>query len=287
MPVVGSQTSQNYPTLDAILNLVRALANDSFAGNTGTPGEGQVLTDLYQASTSYNPQVLNAFNSAIREMYRKLRNVKAKALIRDNYILTALPPVNGPLGASMPDPTVQTYLTFAYYFDGSVQQTAFTLPTDLLMPLRMWERQSGVTDPLVPMTEATNGLDASDQTDELREWEWREGRINFHGALIARDVRLKYLCFLPQFFPSNPVASGYFVNTQIPIFDCEETVAWLTLKNLTTGLNPAMMQFCKAEATEALYDLKNAEVRRMQSTDYHRTEFDDFQTGEALDEYSI
>lgn len=220
-------------------------------------------------------------------MYRKLRNVKAKALIRDNYILTALPVVNGPLGASFPDPTIQTYLTFAFYFDGTNQNTNFTLPSDLMMPLKLWERQNGTTDPFFPMTEARNGLDASNQSDEFGEWEWREGRVNFHGALIPRDLRMKYLAFLPAFFPTNPTPANYFSTTQIPIFDCEEVVAYLTLRNLSIGLNPIVLPTLKTLADEAIYDLRNEEVRRMQATDYSRREYDNFNVGEALDEYSI
>lgn len=274
MPVVGSSTSQNFPTLESILNKIRAVANDSFAGNTSTPGEGQVLTDLYQATTSYNPQLLNCFNLAIGEMYRKLRTVKGKPLIRDNYILLNLPVVNGPLGASQPDPTVQTYLNFAFYFDGTNQNASFTLPADLLMPLRMWERQSGTVDVFTPMREAKNGLDPSNQQQELTFWEWREGRINFRGALILRDIRLKYLSFLPAFFPSNPVPAGYFLNTQIPVFDCDDVVVWLTLRNLSYGINPAMLQFLNEQAKEAIFDLRNEEVRRMQATSYERQAWD-------------
>lgn len=287
MPVVGSSTSQNYPALETILSLIRSLANDSFAGNTNTPGEGQVLTDLYQTTTSYNPQLLNCFNAAIREMYRKLRNVKAKALIRDNYILTGLPVIDGPLGASVPDPTIQTYLNFTFYFDGSNQNQSFTLPADLMMPLRVWDRQSNTTDVFVPLQEARNGLDPANQTDELRIWEWREGRINFPGALIPRDIRIKYLAFLPAFFPSNPVPAGYFTTTQIPIFDCEEAVAWLTLRNLSTGINPAVLPTLKALADEAIADLRNEEVRRMQATNYSRQPWDDMDTGQELDIYGI
>jgi hypothetical protein len=282
VPVLPTNTSQNYPTLDSILNLVRAIANDSFAGNTGTPGEGQVLTDLYQATTSFNAQLLYCFNSAIREMYRKLRNVKAKALIRDNYILEDLPVINGPLGPSMPDPTVQTYLTFAYYFDGTNQNTSFTLPSDLMMPLKMWERQSNTTDVLSPMIEAKNGLEASNQLDELRNWEWREGQINFRGALTQRDIRLKYLAFLPSFFPTNPVPNNYFTTTQIPVFDCEEAVAFLTLLNLSHGINPAVVPILKRRVDEAIYDLRNEEVRRMQATNYERQAWDDEQTSEEF-----
>lgn len=285
MPVVGSATSQNYPTLETILSLIRSLANDAFAGNTNTPGEGQVLTDLYQTSTSYNPQLLNCFNSAIRELYRKLRNVKFKGLVRDNYILEGLPPVDGPLGVSQPDPTIQTYLTWGYYFDGTNQNTSFVLPSDLIMPLQLWERQSNTTDPFVGMREAGDGLNPSSQTDQLRHWEWREDKIWFLGALIARDIRIRYQAFLPQFFPTNPVPSNYFTTTQIPVFDCEEAVAWLTLRNLTYGMNPAALAVAQQNADSALFDLKNENVRRMQAIDYARREWDDYDAGNGMEEF--
>jgi hypothetical protein len=156
-----------------------------------------------------------------------------------------------------------------------------------MMPLKVWERQAGTTDPFVPMDEARNGIDPSNQTDDLRVWEWREGRVNFAGALIPRDIRMKYLAFLPAFFPSNPVPAGYFTSTQIPVFDSEEVVAWLTLRNLSTGLNPAVTQWLQTRADDALYDLRNSEVRRMQATAYSRQEWDDFSTGDALDTYGI
>lgn len=287
MPVLGPSANANYPVLETILNLVRSLSNDAFAGNTNTAGEGQVLTDLYQATANFNPQVVNCFNSAIREMYRHMRNIKAKGLIRDNFILIGIPPVNGPLGVSFPDPTVQTYLSTGFFFDGTNMNTSFTLPADIMMPLKMWERQSGTTNPLVEMYEAQNGLDPANQSDELRDWEWREGRINFRGALIARDIRLKYFGFVQTFTPSNPVPANYFTSTQIPVIDCEEVVAFITLRNLAIGLNPAMITILDGKAEEALFDLKNQEVRRMQATDYRRREWDDFATGDALDEYSI
>lgn len=287
MPVVGSATSSNYPSLETCLNLVRAMSNDSFAGNTGTPGEGQVLTDLYQATTSYNPQLLNCFNSAIREMYRKLRNVKAKALISDNYIVEGLPVIDGPLGSGIPDPTIQTYLTFEYYFDGTNQNTGYTLPPDLMMPLRMWERQSNTTNPFGVMSEAKDGLPSTNQNQQFGQWEWRQGRINFTGALIPRDIRLKYLAFLPAFFPVNPVPNGYFTNTQIPIFDCEECVALITMRNLSLGLNPNVSPTLKALADEAIYDLRNEEVRRMQATNYARQPWDDLDNSQELNAYGM
>lgn len=290
MPVAGGSTSQNYPTLESILGLVRAIANDAFAGATNTPGEGQILTDLYQgtSTTNYNPQLLQCFNAAIREMYRSLRNVKAKALVRDNYVLENVPVVNGPLGASVPDPSVQTYLAFGGYFDGTNTTTSIALPSDMLMPLKLWERQSGTNDVFIPLREAPDGLDPVDQVDEFRVWEWRENQINFIGATIPRDIRIRYMGVLPTFFPTPPIASNYFTTTQIPILDCEESVAWLTLRNLSPGIGGAQaFALCDAQSKEQLQWLKNQEVRRMQGINYRRAAYSDSNTGEELDVYGI
>ena len=42
---INNGSSSAYPSLEDIMNLVRALVNDSQAGATGDPGEGQILTD--------------------------------------------------------------------------------------------------------------------------------------------------------------------------------------------------------------------------------------------------
>src|SRR5690242_21904344 len=99
MPVIPGDTSQYYPSLLKVMNLVRAIMNDSFAGATSTPGEGQIVTD----DCTISPFVLPILNSSIREVYRKLRIVGTRTLIQDNFIITGLAPVDGPMGSGVPD----------------------------------------------------------------------------------------------------------------------------------------------------------------------------------------
>ena len=65
----GSSGSGSYPSLETICNYVRALINDSQAGATDTPGEGQIFTDDPQISPFVQPML----NASIRETYRELR----------------------------------------------------------------------------------------------------------------------------------------------------------------------------------------------------------------------
>ena len=66
-PTINSNLSSSGDTsLLNICNLVRALINDSQAGATGTPGEGQIFTD----DPSISPFVQPFLNSGIRALYQ-------------------------------------------------------------------------------------------------------------------------------------------------------------------------------------------------------------------------
>jgi len=232
MPVLGGINGPNLPSLETINNLIRAICNDAFAGVTSTPGEGQVLTDYVQGTTTNNPFVLNLINSAIRELYRKLRIMSSPSTIQDNYILEGLPVVNGPLGPNQTDPTIQNWIDNSGFWDGSQYWGTFILPTDMLNPLRVWERQSGTTDTFIPMRQKTNGLPPRNQLDRFEEWEWRYERINFVGSILSRDIRIRYQAVLPQFFtPSISYATTY-----VPIIDCEDFVAYKTAEKIALAL---------------------------------------------------
>ncbi|MGD0844307.1 MAG: hypothetical protein ABSA06_08070, partial [Geobacteraceae bacterium] len=71
---VGQATT----SLETIMNLVRAIVNDSQAGVNGVPGEGQIVTD----SPTISPFVLPMLNSSIRKLYRVLRNCGDPVLIK-------------------------------------------------------------------------------------------------------------------------------------------------------------------------------------------------------------
>ena len=278
----------NIPSLETIANLVRAVCNDSFAGANNIPGEGIVLPDQLAGATpptTLNPLLLNHMNSSIRELYRKLRTVKSPTLIQDNYILENLPVVSGPLGPSQPDPTVQQWLSYNGFWDGSVLHTNLTLPQDLFKPLKLWERTSNTTDTFTQMNEVQDGLPPREQTGRLVQWEWRADRINFVGAVGNRDIRIRYEGTFPQFF--SPQMD--FRSTYVPIMDCQDFVAYRTAEKVTLALggNPGVVAVLKQNADDAIMLLRNEEVRRMQRVTYHRRAYDDGDAGQELDVYGI
>lgn len=255
------------------MQLARTYLNDWQPGLTQTPGEGQVTTD----NTTASPQTLPALNSAIRELYRELRNVGDPSLIRDNVQVNL--PANSVTG-----PNIQTNLGFSGYFDGGVLQPSPTLPSDLIYPIELWEQQTGSSLPFVPMIQPQFGLPSPyNQTFALGQWEWRGGAtigatqataggdaIWFNGTLSPATIRIRYLAALTQFVGIS--GSTQFSNTFIPIMDCEEAVAAkvaFKVSRALSGMTPGATDL-KETAQEAMFQLRNAIARRGQTISYHR-----------------
>jgi hypothetical protein len=264
----GPPVAGGYPSMETVMNLVRVYLNDWLAGATNTPGEGQITTDT-------SPQTLPTFNSALRELYRQLRNVGTPSLIRDNVLINL--PANGANG-----PGVQTNLSFQGYFDGLTQLFSPTLPPDMIAPLELWEQQTGTGLAFVPMCQPQAGLlSVQNQGSVLRYWEWRGGAtfvqgagggdaLWFVGSTCPITIRIRYLCTLSQFI--QPLV---FASTYIPILDCEDVLAYkiaYKISSAISGITPPVAAL-KQNADAALADMRNEVVRRAQEVDYQRPSY--------------
>lgn len=248
-----------YSSLETVMNLVRVYVNDWQAGATGTPGEGQISYDGA-------PQTLPALNSAIREVYRELRNVGDPTLLRDNVQVNL--PANGATG-----PNIQTSLGLDGYFDGLTQQNSPVLPSDMMYPEDLWEQQTGTSLPFVKMYQPQGGLQSVlQQTVALGQWEWRGGKLRFVGSIAPITIRMRYYCALTQFLT---ISAAAFPTTYIPIPDCEEAVAAKTafkIARALSGMTPPVTDL-KDDATQAMFELRNAIARRGQTIQYHRVPY--------------
>jgi len=265
-PTINIPQNSGDTSLASIMNLVRSLVNDTQAGLTNTPGEGQVFTN----NPAVSPFTQPFLNSAIREVYRELRNIGDPMLVKDNVIISGLPVVNSPTnGDGAPDPSVQTYLSTSGYFDGVQLWPDYLLPSDCLYPEYLWERETGSNNNFVYMNQPQGGLPSRAQTSNLCDWEWRNGNINFLGATTVRDVRLRYRCALPTYFSSTLD----FNTTYVPIPDCTDAVAYKTAVKYAIMLGSPGLQGLKEESLEQMRQLKNATIKRAQSVDYYRQAF--------------
>jgi len=144
MPVVGSSA---YNTAGQITSLVRSLLNDS---------QGNLFTDTV---------LLPYANSAYRKLQRVLGNAGGGGFIQDDTLLVVT-------AVTQPDTSLQVSIT-----DATAPPNQ--LPTDLLVPVKIWERPNGSTDDFLEMVDLTQhgGLPsrAQDITLSVRSWT-REGR---------------------------------------------------------------------------------------------------------------
>jgi hypothetical protein len=266
-------------SLELVMNLVRSLVNDTQAGATNTPGEGQILTD----NPLISPFTLPFLNSAIRELYRELRNVGDPVLIKDNVIITGLPIVNSPVnGVGGIDPAVQTILSPEGYFDGVMLWPNFLLPSDMIYPTFLWERSTGSNSVFQKMSAPSNGLNPAMQGPYLREWEWRNNQLNFRGATTNVDIRMRYYAQLPQFFSDTLD----FKSTYIPVLDCADAVAYKVATMYASMLGSPGLAALEVKADKQMFQLKNANVRRMQHESIHRQPFGN-SSGDINNEFSF
>lgn len=277
-PTINTPQNAGSTSLATIMDLVRSLVNDTQSGATGTPGEGQIFTN----NPAISPFTQPFLNSSIRELYRELRNVGDPVLIKDNVILTNLPIVNSPTyGLGAPDSTVQQVLSVTGFFDGVKSWPNVLLPGDMLYPTKLWERATGTNDAFQPMESVSAGLPGCQQGSLLRYFEWRNNNLNFVGATQARDIRMRYYCSLPQFFSQTLD----FNSTYVPVLDCTDAVAYKTAVKYARMLgSPGLMDLI-AESDKQMFQLKNANIRRMQHTEFSRIPFGN-SSGDLNNEFS-
>jgi len=140
MPVVGSSA---YNTAGQITSLVRSLLNDT---------QGNLFTDAV---------LLPYANSAYRKLQRALGNAGGGGFIQDDVLLVVT-------AIAQTDTSLQVAIT-----DATAPPNQ--LPTDLLVPLKIWERPNGSAQDFLEMVDLTRhgGLPSRAQDLTLGVWEWR------------------------------------------------------------------------------------------------------------------
>src|SRR5258706_442688 len=162
MPVVGSSA---YNTTGQITSLVRALLNDA---------QGNLFTDAV---------LLPYANSAYRKTQRALSNAGAGGFIQDYVLLvvTAVAQVDTSLQVSITDATAPPN----------------QLPTDLLVPVKLWERANGSSDDFVEMVDLSqkNGIWQPATRSKISLWLRFAASSNPHAAA----GRFRHAAATPRF----------------------------------------------------------------------------------------
>lgn len=161
-----------------------------------TSSGGEILTDSA-------PFTFPLLNMAADYLTKKLTSNGYKTFVFET-LLTPVTPCNFPnLGLGGADPGQQVNISDVGYFDGSEQHYPPALPSNLMVPLRLWERQTGTQEYWHPMEEVTDGLPSVSQGERLGMWEWRTEIIWMPGATQENDLRLRYEADAVQFATVN------------------------------------------------------------------------------------
>ncbi len=230
MPVVGSSA---YNTAGQITSLVRSLLNDA---------QGNLFTDTV---------LLPYANSAYRKLQRALGNAGG-GFIQDDALLV-VPAV------TQPDTSLQVSMT-----DASAPPNQ--LPTDLLVPLKLWERPNGSSQDFAEMVDLTRhgGLPSRAQDLTLSVWEWRADGLYFLGATQDTQIRLRYLKAYPDF---TDAASPVLVR------NAQEAIAYATAALAGWARGSPLAEKWDDAASDAIEDLISAAVRREQQSSRRRRPF--------------
>jgi hypothetical protein len=231
MPVVGSSA---YNTAGQITALVRSLLNDS---------QGNLFTDAV---------LLPYANSAYRKLQRALGNAGGGGFIQDDALLV-VPAV----GAA--DTSLQVSIT-------DTTAPPNQLPTDLLVPLKIWERANLSADEFVEMVDLSQhgGLPSRAQDVVLSVWEWRADGIYFLGATQDVQIRLRYAKAYPDFTDAT---------SPVLVRNAQEAIAYATAALAGWARGSPLAQRWDDAASDAMEDLVIAAVRREQQSSRRRRPF--------------
>ena len=231
MPVVGSSA---YNTAGQITSLVRSLLNDA---------QGNLFTDAV---------LLPYANSAYRKVQRALGNSGAGGFISDDALLvvTAVAAQDSSLQVSITDATAPPN----------------QLPTDLLVPVKLWERANGSSDDFAEMVDLARhgGLPSRVQDIVLGVWEWRADGLYFLGATQDTQIRLRYLKAYPDLSDAT---------SPVLIRNAQEAIAYATAALAGWARGSPLAEKWDEAASDALEDLIVQAVRREQQSSRRRRPF--------------
>ena len=247
MPVVPSS---GLPTAEAVLNLARSVIND-----TQISLSGQILTDTAPFTAEY-------LNMAIQTASAYLANNGCADYLIDDFILTPITPV------ATQDPSVQVFISTDGYFDGVEMHDTPTLPSQAIVVLKCWQRQTGSGQWFQEFGQPQDGLSSYIPGPYFSRWEWRQARLNMNGATNTLDVRIRYESLLPIIAPAT--TDNPFSNTVIPIKNGTRALAYLVADQYCIARGSAQQPVLHQMAMQLLDELVNRTVRRDQRIAFRR-----------------
>lgn len=213
----------------------------------------------YGTGKKYTDAVLMPHvNSAYRGLQRALKATGATEFKVDESFLT-IPALSG-MDASA---QVQVSYTGMVIKSDSQNPPTFVvpptgaLPQDMLVPLKIWERQTGSADQFVPMSDmtSTGGLPSISQGMRLGVWEWIGDSIALVGSQQTNDLRIRY----ERVYPA--LSDG---SSQVLVLNSEDYHAFTVAAMVAKSRGGQQVQEWDAAADECKEKLIAAYTRQQQ-----------------------
>src|ERR1700677_163864 len=152
-----------------------------------TAGPNGIQGNIINAN---QPGVIPLLNKLYRELQDRLISQGVETFNKYGFI-NGIPPAN------TTNPSQETYLNYASFFDGQENLADWHLPPDLLKPLELWQRQTG-NNFWVPMKCVSDAIETMPIVPFFNVWDFQTDRLYLPPATQANDIKLKYLCYAPD-----------------------------------------------------------------------------------------
>jgi hypothetical protein len=218
---------------------------------------GDVLTDTA-------PETFNVLNSAYERVQIELAVYGVETYAHETWLIAiAAVPFSDPEARVIIDDTGTNFISPNGV--GSVFSLTPQLPVDLVVPLKLWERQSGTTNYTgPPMKQKNDGLLPMMQQTQFVDWQWMSDGIYLRGALQVQDLKVRYEKQLPLLVA---------VTDQVPIRGVVNAAAYWGAKVFCESRGGAVApQFAK-NAEDEIFKLCQVSVRRRQRKQVRRQPF--------------
>jgi hypothetical protein len=244
VPVLSSSA---YNTADDVLTRIRTICNDSEVAG------GDIIT-------STAPFAFDLLNAGFERVQLELAKYGVEVDTAEAWLI-GLPtmPTIDPEARMVIDDTGCNIL----YPNGvgNMFSSSPALPADLVVPVKLSERQTGTTNPAQPLQQPNSGLIPFSQDLYLKQWEWEADGIRTLGAMQSLDVKIKYEKHLPKLVsPTDPV----------PIRGVVNAAAYFSALIFAEGRGGVVSPNFKQNASEEIFLLQQLSVRRKQHKQVRR-----------------
>jgi hypothetical protein len=237
-----------YDQLEQVLQLGRVRLNDAIQSING-----DILTDQQPFTATMVTGAWRAFQEYLANM--------GSVRFKKPLVLFGFPPV------ASTDPASWTALTWSNFFDGVsywVPPFASVLPQDMILPLKMWERQTGTQSQFdcAPMEQAVESLPDCRKGPFNGYWYWENDTLYMPGSIYSMDLRFEYAAYLADFATN---LDGTVIGAQpVPVMRALNPLAWYFCAEAAEGRDDVDKDSFILKAERACRNNFNREVAMKQ-----------------------